>query len=127
MRSELDARPFAYLVIMAGLVLAALTAVVPHYNTGYRLMFSVLLAGLLPYLVYGVLTELVRGWALILPGLLLLAFHLWLTITERYLHYDGYTDGLIYYLPVGLALFGVPLGIAVGQVLNGPERGGSRS
>ena len=126
MPSELDARAFAYLVILAGVVLAALTAVVPHYAAGYHLMFGVLLAGILPYLVYGILTELVRGWALILPGLLLLGVHLWLTVTERFVYYDGYTDGLIYYLPVGLVLFGLPLGVAAGQVLNGPARSGSR-
>jgi hypothetical protein len=126
MPSDLDARAFAYLVIMAGLVLAALSAVVPHYEAGYHLMFSVLLAGMFPYLVYGALTELLRGWALIVPGLLLLGVHLWLTVTERYLAYDGYADGMIYYLPVGLALFGLPLGVAAGQVLNGPGRSGSR-
>ena len=126
MQPDPDARPFAYLVIMAGVVLAALSAVVPHYEAGYHLMFSVMLAGLLPYLIYGALTEIVRGWALIIPGLLLLGVHLWLTVTERYLYYDGYSDALIYYLPAGLALFGLPLGVAAGRVLNGPGHGGPR-
>jgi hypothetical protein len=119
MNKDTDVRPFAYLLIVAGCVLAFISAVVPHYNAGYRLMVGVLAAGLLPWLVYGFLTEILRGWALALPGVLLLGVHLWLTVEKRILDYDAYADHLIYAVPVLLAILGLPVGVLLGRWLDG--------
>ena len=122
MQPDYDLRPIAYILIAIGCVLAAMTAVVPNYDAGYQLMFSVFLAGIVPYYVYGCLTERLRGWALLIPGLVVVAGHVWLTASQRFLGYDGYADGMIYYGPVLLALGALPAGVAVGNLINGMTR-----
>jgi hypothetical protein len=119
MKPDYDLRPFAYVLITIGCVLASISAVVPNYGAGHKLMFSVFLAGIVPYYVYGCLTELLRGWALLIPGLIVLAVHVWLTVTQRFLGYDGYASGMIYYVPALLALAALPAGIAAGRWLDG--------
>ena len=118
MSPDYDLRPLAYVLIAIGCVLAAITAVVPNYDAGYKLMFSVFMAGIVPYYVYGCLTEQLRGWALIIPGLAVVAVHIWLTVSQRFLGYDGYVDGSIYYGPVLLAVIALPAGVVAGRLLN---------
>lgn len=122
MQPDYDVRPLAYLLIAIGCVLASITAVVPNYGAGHKLMFSVFLAGIVPYYVYGCLTDLLRGWPLLIPGLLVVAVHVWLAVWQRFLCYDGYADGIIYYGPVLLALAGLPAGIAAGRLIDGTTR-----
>ena len=118
MHPDDDLRPIAYGLIAVGCVLSAVSAVVPNYDAGYKLMFSVFLAGIVPYYVYGCLTERLRGWTLLIPGLVVVAFHVWLTASQRFLGYDGYVGGMIYYGPVLLALGGLPAGIAAGHLID---------
>lgn len=118
MQTDYDFRPAAYGLIAIGCVLAAVTAVVPNYNAGYKLIFSVFMAGIVPYYIYGCLTGMLRGWALLVPGLVLVAVHLWLTVSQRFLAYDGYVNDMIYYGPMVLALAGLPAGIAAGHLVD---------
>jgi hypothetical protein len=118
MPSDYDFRPLAYVLVAIGCVLAAISAVVPNYDAGHKLMFSVFLAGIVPYYVYGCLTERLRAWALLVPGLVVVAVHAWLTVSQRFLGYDGYADGMIYYGPVLLAFGGLPAGIAAGRFID---------
>lgn len=97
MRKDPDFRLFAYLVIALGAMLSFVAAVVPHYHTGYTLLLGVALAGLLPYVVYGLFSDLVRGWWLLITGALIFGVDLGVKIPERFLHYDGYASGVIYY------------------------------
>jgi len=97
MRMDPDFRLFAYLVITLGAMLSFATAVVPHYDAGYTLLLSVVFAGLLPYVVYGLFSDLVRGWWLLITGALIFVVDLGVKIPERFLHYDGYASGVIYY------------------------------
>jgi hypothetical protein len=97
-------RPLSYMLLVSGCLLALISALVPHFDTGQRLMFSVLLTGLLPYLVFGLALPYLRGWALALPALLMLAVHAWLVLTQRFVAYQGYSDGMIWYVPLALAL-----------------------
>ena len=99
MRKSPDFRLFAYLVIALGVMLSFVTAVVPHYATGHTLLLGVALAGLLPYVVYGLFCDLVRGWWLLITGALIFGVDLGVKIPERFLHYDGYASGVIYYAP----------------------------
>ncbi len=97
-------RPLTYLLLAAGGLLAFLSALVPYFDAGYHLMVSVLLTGLLPYLVFGLALPYLRGWTLALPALLMVAVHAWLVLWQRFLAYQEYRDGMIYYVPLGLAL-----------------------
>ena len=94
-----DFRLFAYLVITLGVMLSFAAAVVPHYDTGYILLLGVASAGLLPYVVYGFFSDLVRGWWLLITGAFIFGADLGVKIPERFLHYDGYASGVIYYAP----------------------------
>ena len=125
MRAELDLRPVAYSYILVGVLLAILSAVIPHFGAGYRLAFGVLVAGALPYAVYGALTELLRGWRLILPGLLIVPAHAWLTLSERYLSFDAYQSRAIYIVPIVLTVIVLPLGIVAGHLLDKRKASGA--
>jgi hypothetical protein len=118
MTTDYDFRPAAYLLIVLGCVLAAVSAVVPNYDAGYKLMFSVFMFGIAPYYVYGCLTGLLRGWALLLPGIVLVTVHLWLTAVERFTDYDGYAGNTIYYGPLVLTLLALPAAAAAGYLID---------
>jgi hypothetical protein len=89
MSAQVDFRHTAYAMTAAGVVLAFAAAVVPHYAAGYRLLVDVLLIGLLPYLVYLVFSELVRGRLLPWVGIALFAADLAVKLPARYLHAAG--------------------------------------
>lgn len=113
MRKDPDFRRLAYLIITLGVMLSFAGAFLPHFTTGHRLNLGALFAGLLPYVVYGLFSDLVRGWILLVTGAFLLGIDLGVKIPERFLYYDGYSSGRIYYasLIVTLAVI-VVLGIA---------------
>jgi hypothetical protein len=69
----------------------------------------VLLAGMLPYLVYAIAAPLLERTTVIIAGLILLAVHLWLLVSERFIDAADYSDGRIYYVPLLLALALLPL------------------
>jgi len=118
MRAELDLRPVAYLFILVGTLMAGMAAIMPHFGTGYRLAFTVFLVGVLPYAVYGALTEILRGWSLLLPGILVVPAHAWLTVSERYLSFDEYQSGAIYVVPIVLTVIVLPLALLAGRLLD---------
>jgi hypothetical protein len=89
-----------YLVITLGAILSLACAAVPHFTAGFTLHLGVLFAGLLPYLVYGVFINLVHGVPLLTAGALLLGIDLVVKIPERFLDYDGYASGLIFFAPI---------------------------
>jgi hypothetical protein len=122
MTADYDFHPAAYFLIVAGCVLAAASAVVPNYDAGYKLMFSVFMAGIAPYYVYGCLTALLRGWALLIPGLVVIAGHLWLVVAQRFSGHDGYPDDATYYGPLLLALVALPAAAAVGYFIDRARR-----
>lgn len=107
--ADRDYRPAAYVIILLGMAAAAVASMVPQYAIGYRLEVGVLFAMLTPYLVYGALTERLRGPALLLPGLILLAVSLTLVATQRFQSYDGYANGVIYWLPLVVTVVVLPL------------------
>ena len=97
MRKDPDFRRLAYLIIALGVMFSFVCAFVPHFTAGHRLHLGVLFAGLLPYVVYGLFSDLVRGWLLLITGVLIFGVDLGVKIPERFLHYDGYASGVIYY------------------------------
>lgn len=105
-----DVRPAAYLIILLGLALALAAAFVPFYASGYRLETTVLVILLIPFVIYGSLSESLRGTWLLGSGLLLLGISLIVVARERFLHHPGNADDLIYWLP--LLASGVVLPVA---------------
>jgi hypothetical protein len=99
MTSTQDYRPAAYLIILLGVGAAAAASIVPFYTAGYELDTETLLAVLTPFLLYGMLSESLRGLSLLVSGLLLLAVSVAVVVYERFLHYNGYTDDTIYWVP----------------------------
>lgn len=109
METYANLRTSAYWVIVAGLLLSFISALVPFYSAGYKLLYGVMLAGLLPYLVYAIAAPLMRTSLILGAGLMLLGVHTWLVISERFVGGADYSDGMIYYVPLLLALALLPL------------------
>jgi hypothetical protein len=101
-----------YLVLTIGLLLSLTSALVPHFDIGYRLMLSVFVAGMLPYLAYGIVVPLMRGPVITMAGLVIVVVHAWLVIQQRFIANADYSDGMIYYVPVMIAVAVTPFVIA---------------
>lgn len=104
MDTRSPSRTLAYACIAAGIMLAFISAVVPHYTAGHRLATSVLVAGLVPYFVYALALPLMRGALSTVAGLVLVALHGGLVISERFVQGAAYADGLIHTAPLVLAM-----------------------
>jgi hypothetical protein len=101
----------AWTIVLCGVALAAAAAVKPFFDTGYHLQVGVLLAGLLPYLVYTVIAVMLQRPLTIVAGIALLVAHAWLVLSERFSGVVDYSSDTIYYVPVLLAVALVPLWI----------------
>ena len=122
-----DPRPAASLIILFGLGLAAAAALGPVYPVAYLLEPGILLAVLMPFLLYGLFIESLRGSWLLATGLLLLAANLVLVAFERYLRYDGYTDDLIYWVPTLAAVVVLPIAYRLGRRADEADPSGTPS
>ena len=98
-----------YTFILIGLILSLTSAFVPHFEAGYMLALSVLVSGLFPYMVYGMAVPLLRGSLTTATGLIIVVAHAWLVLNQRIIEYKDYSDGLIYYGPMLLAVLALPL------------------
>jgi len=98
-----------YLIIIIGLTLSLISALVPHFEAGYRLTLNVFIAGMLPYLVYGIAVPLLRGPLTTIVGLLIVLAHACLVINERFIGGADYSSGTIYFGPLLLAVLAIPL------------------
>lgn len=127
MTTTRDPRPAAYLIILLGLGLAAAASLVPFYHVAYLLEPGILLAVLMPFLLYGLFIESLRGSWLLATGLLLLAANLVLVAFERYLRYDGYTDDLIYWVPTLAAVVVLPIAYRLGRRADEADPSGTPS
>ena len=113
MQAQSYANTPGYLIIMTGLILSLISAMVPHFDAGYRLMVSVFAVGMLPYIVYGVAVPLLRGRLTTIIGLAIVIAHAWLVFNERIIGHADYSDGMIYIGPMLLALLAMPLLVIV--------------
>jgi len=109
MRAEVAPSRFGYSVIAAGTVLSIISAVVPFYTAGYQLLFAVFMAGITPYLVYGLVVYWLRRPITSVAGTLLLAAHLGLVVHERFIKGADYSDPAIYVVPLVFAVLLLPL------------------
>lgn len=113
MHTQSYANTPGYLFIIIGFTLSLISALVPHFEAGYRLMLSIFVAGMLPYLVYGIAVPLLRSSLTTIVGLLIVAAHAWLVFNHRIIDHADYSDGMIYYGPMLLAVLALPLIVIV--------------
>ena len=114
MQHDGDFRQFAYGVIIFGSILSFATAVTPFYGTGYILRVDILLIGLLPYVVYGLFTDVVRGRALLIAGALLLGVDVGVKIPWHFLHHDGDAENILYYASLVSSFVVLPVILGIG-------------
>ncbi len=109
MHAQSYANTSGYLFLIIGLILSFISAFVPFFGAGYKLMISVLIAGMLPYLVYGIAVPLSRSIMTTILGLVIVIAHAWLVLNERFIGKANYDDGMIYYGPMIIAVIALPL------------------
>lgn len=98
-----DEARVAIAIIIGGVALSFAAAVVPHFDSAFRLDPLMLAVGVMPYMIYGVLAYFLRGRARLAPGAAVLGLHLLAVLQQRWLT-DGYAEGsLLYWVPVVLA------------------------
>ncbi len=98
-----------YLLLVIGLILSFISAFVPFFEAGYRLMTSVLIVGMFPYIVYGIAVPLLRSSMTTFVGLVIVIAHALLVFNERFIGNADYTDGIIFYAPMIIAIAVLPL------------------
>lgn len=108
-RYEVVQMKIRYGVILAGTVISFVSAVVPHYTAGYQLLLGVLVAGIIPYLIYAMIAVLFERGLTDVVGVVLLTLHLGLVINERFVAARDYTDSTIYVAPLVFAVLLIPL------------------
>lgn len=113
MRAQSYANTPGYLFIMVGLILSLISALVPHFEAGYRLTLGVFVAGMFPYMIYGIAVPLLRGTLTTIVGLVIVTAHTWLVFNERIIGNADYSSGMIYFGPMLLALAALPLLVIV--------------
>ena len=109
MESQSFANPAGWIIILYGLGLSFIAAFAPFFEAGYLLKVDVLLAGLSPYLVYAIAVPLLPGAITTSVGVILVAAHTGLVVAERFLDGADYSDGLIYIMPIIMAMLVTPL------------------
>lgn len=109
MHTQSYANKPGYLFLIIGLILSFISAFVPFFEAGFRLMTSVLIAGMLPYFIYGMAVPLSRSTITTMLGLVIVIAHALLVFNERFLDNADYSDGLIYYGPIIIAVTVLPL------------------
>ncbi len=112
-----ETRPLARWIVVLGVILSAFLSIVPFYSAGYKLAFGTLLWTIVPYVVYGSFSELLRGWALAVPGVAILALDVLVRLVPRIIEGSVQTDPLTTWAPAWLTLVVFPLGALAGHWL----------
>jgi hypothetical protein len=111
-------RYIAYGIVLAGAMLAFAQAIVPQLGMtpGYRLAFGVFAWAAVPYLVYLFITDIVQGYSLLVPGLLVFSIDLIIAWSLRFGVHPAHS-ALLTTAPAWLTLVVLPLGILAGRQL----------
>lgn len=104
----------AVLIALLGAGWSFATGVVPHGTGGHRLLFGAVVWGLVPYVVYVMLLEMLRRWALLVPGLFLLALDVLMQLIPA-----AFGDAVLTWSPLWLVVVVIPVGAFLGNLLNG--------
>ena len=100
---------FGYLILLAGVLLSFAAAVVPHFSGAYQLMFGVLVAQLVPYMIYVPAVMRLDDLAVQVAGALLLMVHGVLVLVLRFVEGGEYDGVTIVAVPLLAALLLLPL------------------
>ena len=95
---------FPAMIVGAGVVLSALSSVVPHFASAYRLLPMPLMTGITLYVVYGMLAALWRSEIVLRTGALVLSAHAGAAAFLRLLDTGPIGQGLLALTPVLLTL-----------------------
>ncbi len=109
MESQSFANPVGWTIVLYGLGLSFIAAFVPFFETGYLLKVDILLAGLAPYLAYAIAVPLLPGAITTTVGIILAVAHTGLVVALRFVDGADYSSGLIYTLPIIMAILVTPL------------------
>lgn len=90
----------AVAVVLLGTAAAFAAALVPFFHVGYVVDALALAAVIAPFVLYAMFITRLRGPWLVGTGLVLLGVTLAVVVDARFLAYDGYRDGVIYWLPL---------------------------
>jgi hypothetical protein len=111
------AKPLSYWLVACGCILALASSLAPEPTGAYHLSAAFLMTGLVPYIVYGSLTDILQGCSLAAAGLILLATDL----LARFVFNITNTgeSGVItaIWLCTLLVLLVLPMGAALGRLL----------
>ncbi len=111
MKAQFSVKTLVYIIIALGCALAFASAVVPHYEAGHKLLASVIIASLIPYMIYGALMEVIRDTVLSIVGILMFAIDLLVKLPLRF-YSSEMTDGAtLMYASFALAI--IPVGALV--------------
>ena len=108
MHAQSYANTPGYLFLIIGLTLSFISAFVPFFEAGYKLMTSVLITGMLPYFVYAIVVPLSRSTMTTMLGLVIVITHALLVFNERFIGNADYSDNIIYYGPIIIAVIVLP-------------------
>jgi hypothetical protein len=112
-------RYVAYGIVVAGFMLSFAQAIVPQIGmTGYRLAFGIFAWAIVPYVVYLFLTDIVHGFALLVPGTLMLAINAVIAWSGRFGPDHPAVGTLLQSVPVWLTFLVLPLGVLAGRLLS---------
>lgn len=106
MESQHFANRAGWSIFLYGLCLSFIAAFSPFFEAGFLFKGNVLLAGVLPYLIYAIAVPLLPGSNTTAAGLLLAAVHTGLVVAVRFF---GVTESLMFTLPVIMAVPLLPL------------------
>jgi hypothetical protein len=109
MLTPVRAARFGYGILVAGGMLAFVSAMVPFYNAGYRLDSGILVMGMLPYLLYALPVVLWRGLLSVVAGLGVLAVHAGAVVQVRWLDGAAPANALLYLVPLILSVALLPV------------------
>lgn len=111
----LSPQSLAALIALLGIVLAFVAGVVPLYHVGYIVDGVALAAVASPFVLYVMFITSLRGPWLVGAGLVLLAVTLAVVVDARYLSFDGYRDGAVYWVPLATATIVLAAALGFGR------------
>jgi uncharacterized membrane protein len=95
-------------IVLLGCLLSFVSSFHDQYAEGYYIDFGVVMAGLVPYLIFGMAMYLREGVVTTMIGLVLLAVHLWMVYQQHFV-IPGGSDGLLLFGPPVLGILLLPL------------------
>ena len=100
-----------YWIIVAGCLLAFISAFKPMAAIGYELETGLLVVGLIPYLIYSVAVVLWQGVVSVVHGIVLLLLHAWMVMSVRFIEIAGhsFSSELLVYGPLILSVALLPI------------------